>query len=212
MQKIKYFSLGIFVSIAILTVILLGVTYPNFFSDFSGLFTFLSVIIAISVFFYNEYRKKELHKRKQINTLKNLLVELDFIAGEDMAPGGIYRKSILEWYKDSFKEGKLPTHHVGDINVHYYLHELDPIIKGKNTVELKKILLFIHYKVYILNTMYDRLLDQKFNLSDSPKDKEKMNGAMRLSEESRKGALKNLEKLSKKAIEIIKKDFKVKND
>lgn len=125
----------------------------------SGVVSVLSVFFAVLLFYMGMYdnmkRVKDSQLQRQKDLLRSLLVELEFLGNE--MPDSNKRESHLTWYKNSawvtsnFKEPKLPLHPVHKIDSSFYCNKLDDVIDGKSTLDLKRELLLLKDRTFLIN-------------------------------------------------------------
>ncbi len=144
-------------------------TNPTF--DFLNLFSLIvtAFIGIITIWLMWSIFKKERYERKkerydlQISLLHSLLVELNQISSPSndiYINGKTYpHKGNLEWYEEDilpkYKTNKgIPPHSVWRINTTEYLAKLPNEIKGKNIIELKKILVLLNQKLELISNYF----------------------------------------------------------
>jgi len=132
----------------------------NVFSVIAVSISTLSIIIIVLVHILEMRGRKKEKEEHQIETLKQLSTELDYLAKEDkMNVEGCERDSHLYWYKKSIDGGKIPCHQMLEINLHFYISQLNSIINGISTTKLKEILLFMDDALKMTNNFSKIAID-----------------------------------------------------
>jgi hypothetical protein len=153
LEKKKEFTKGILtIAIPLIIIIFLSLTllFPKIFLEYSGVFTFYSLLTAIGLFIFNEVshnlseRSKENEKGKAI--LRNIEQE---------------RKVIYDQL-NSFKISKIEDLPVSEGLIYfsdYYLHELPEEIYSRLTENLK-------LKIHLANKEIEKLNDIIYDLQE----------------------------------------------
>lgn len=184
----------------------------------SGVFTLLSVLIAVFVFFGTLWQDKKKHENKQINFLKSLLSEINVLLGQ-RSSGDNAMGPHLKWVK----ERRITDHLVHQINPDFYSQNLDSEIKNKKTNDLVDILRMMKDKIDLVNYYVRKMRDYVYDLwkkeaqnntkttySEWSKDVWKKDKFLKLFNEKLESPVNEAIDLAKKVKCIINERFNVK--
>ncbi|MBI2044328.1 hypothetical protein HYT24_03120 [Candidatus Pacearchaeota archaeon] len=180
MQKeIEYGLKGIFFFVVTSLIITSIIYFNKFLIDYSGVLTFLSVIVIL-IIFWVEYQLKTKEKEKvQINLLKSIKLESKIIGSSEKYKIGSQgpMDSHLIFYRKNLESNpwKIPPHAIISFNVDSYMSNLSPSFKKIPTNPLMESMLLANDKIEIINNLSDTILDLYFfNPNLSKKDEKAM--------------------------------------
>lgn len=143
---------------------LIYISGSNF--DYSNLVSLIvTAIIGIStlLFMWYLFKKERQDREKERNQiyfglLNSLVVELNAVSSKSndilINTKEYALKGNLEWYEELLENNKgkkiLPPHSLWKINTQEYLTKLPNKIKGKNILELKKLLVLLNQKIELI--------------------------------------------------------------
>jgi len=125
-----------------------------------GIFTLL-----LMWFLFNKKRQDRKNERNQIyfGLLNSLIVELNAVSSKSndilINAKEYHLKGNLEWYEEDvlpkYKTNKgIPPHSIWKINTSEYLAKLPNKIKGKDIIDLKKLLVLLNQKLELIQNYF----------------------------------------------------------
>lgn len=151
-KGIKKGLMIVLIPLFFLLLIVLTLNFPDLFLEYSGVLTFYSLLIAISIFFISEMIKRFKEREEDVSLLRNLDEE---------------RKAIerqLDFF-DGLRRGNPPVHNMIPFN-DVYLSDLPYEINSISTSRLKRLIFFANDKIDTLNGIRDKIWDLVWDKSD----------------------------------------------
>lgn len=164
--------------------------------DFIGwLLTFVSVIVAIIIFYKNERNKEIRHIKNQKELLKNILLEINFLTKKEMKLEAMTFGGHIKYFKDALEKKGRPHHDIRLLTEH---HNLDYSIQGRATLGIRQLIFHANDKIRLLNAYRTEKLDGKKYFFTETKYKDYISAV-----------IGELEEILSKIEEIIKQKFSV---
>lgn len=151
------------------TIVITGASSSDFSTWISVIITALIGVVTIYVMVSLSKRERKEKQKEIYNTRISLIHSLSVELNQVSSPGGSISINSrpyshignLEWYRDSIlpeyeKNGNkgAPPHDVWQINTSEYLSKLPNRIKGRDLVELKKLLVLINQKLELIRNYF----------------------------------------------------------
>lgn len=151
LEEKKIFTKGvliILIPVIIFLFITLTLFFPKIFLEYSGVFTFYSLLIAIGLFIFNEVSHNLSERSKENKRGKAILKNIE------------QERKVIEDQMNSFNISKIEDLPISEGLIYfsdYYLHELPEEIDSRVTENLK-------LKIHLANKEIEKLSDIVYDL------------------------------------------------
>ena len=162
MLKAKEYILFLFGSVFGIIIMLMAFGFYFFIywvNGNSGLITFLSVLVAITIFLFTWFWDKYKHRKNQYKILRSLIGEINALTGKRTF-GTISMGPHLQWLQDH----KVTDHLAHEIDANFYSRNLDYKIDDKRTDEIISALRMIQDKIDLVNYYAAKQREKLYNL------------------------------------------------